>query len=144
MRSALEDQENILTALVKKGKVAEFGKAHHLAEVQHEQGVAGHTRHRRHPQDDGPSRHIRLGDHHQVLHALDPGAGPGHGDQGQQPLRGHVHAPTQRHGNAERPTASPMPLLHVPLLPVTVHAAEGAVVSGIALGTHEPRRGLGA
>lgn len=33
MRSALEDQENILTALVKKGKVAEFGKEHHLAEV---------------------------------------------------------------------------------------------------------------
>jgi hypothetical protein len=33
MRSALEDQENILTALVKKGKVAEFGKEHHLGEV---------------------------------------------------------------------------------------------------------------
>jgi len=33
MRSALEDQENILTALVKKGKVAEFGKDHHLGEV---------------------------------------------------------------------------------------------------------------
>jgi hypothetical protein len=37
MRSALEDQENILTALVKKGKVAEFGKAHHLAEVNDHQ-----------------------------------------------------------------------------------------------------------
>jgi len=33
MRSALEDQENILAALVKKGKVAEFGKEHRLAEV---------------------------------------------------------------------------------------------------------------
>ena len=37
MRSALEDQENILVALVKKGKVAEFGKAHHLAEVNDHQ-----------------------------------------------------------------------------------------------------------
>jgi len=33
MRSALEDQENILETLVKKGKLAEFGKEHHLAEV---------------------------------------------------------------------------------------------------------------
>ena len=33
MRSALEDQESILAALVKKGKAAEFGKEHRLAEV---------------------------------------------------------------------------------------------------------------
>jgi len=33
MRSALEDQESILAALVKKGKIAEFGKEHRLAEV---------------------------------------------------------------------------------------------------------------
>jgi hypothetical protein len=37
MRSALEDQESILAALVKKGKVAEFGKEHHLAEVSDHQ-----------------------------------------------------------------------------------------------------------